>query len=127
MISPTEHHVLDTLAAAVEGARVATGERAILAVAILPDNTAGAAITLTLGESVGQLTRAGAILARLLAASEPGCSWAVLSVRQGGRVHRTEREAAERIAAAAHLVDVPLTGVFLVRAAAVDTIWAPAP
>ena len=64
---------------------------------------------------MGDDTRAGAVLARMMA--HPGCvdEWALVSVRARGRKHRkSEIYAAERIAAAARLVDIPLSVVILV-------------
>ena len=64
---------------------------------------------------LGQRTRAGAILARLLAVPGDG-PWYIIAVRPGSPrtvVKRVERDAADRIASAARLVDVPLAGISL--------------
>lgn len=64
---------------------------------------------------LGNDTRAGAVLARMMAHAERVDEWALVSVRARGRKHRkSERYAAERIAAAARLVDIPLSVVILV-------------
>lgn len=90
--------------------QVAIGERALLAVRL---ERAEAPVTLALGDTLGAGTRAGAVLARLLASPGEGAWW-LIGVRPGGPPQKKEREAAERIAAAARLVDLPLAGVVLV-------------
>lgn len=93
------------------------GERGLVAVR---DGDA-AVITLARGEALGQSTRAGAVLARLLTppSREP---WVVVAVRPGGPVLRREREAADRIWAASRLVDLPLRAIVQVRNNTVETL-----
>lgn len=89
--------------------QVAIGERALLAFRIeRPESP----VTLALGSALGSDTRAGAVLARLLAVPGEGAWWLV-GVRPGGAPQKREIEAAERILAAARLVDLPFAGVVI--------------
>jgi hypothetical protein len=90
-------------------AQIAVRERALLAVRA---SRAEPPVTLALGEALGTATRAGAVLARLLAAPGSG-PWWIVAIRPGGPVQKRERDAAERVAAAARLIDVPLAGLAL--------------
>lgn len=98
-----------TVADALRG-QVAIGERALLAFQL---ERPAAPVTLALGAALGAETRAGAVLARLLAGPTPGAWW-IVGVRPGGPPQKREREAAERLLAAARLVDVPCAGIVLV-------------
>jgi len=89
--------------------QIAVGERAILAVRA---SRAEPPVTLALGECFGSSTRAGAVLARLLAAPGSG-PWYIVGIRPAGAVQKREQDAASRIAAAARLIDVPLAGLAL--------------
>lgn len=89
--------------------QIAVGERALLAVRA---SRAEPPVTLALGECLGTSTRAGAVLARLLAAPGNG-PWFIVAVRPAGPVQKRERDAAERVVAAARLIDVPLAGLAL--------------
>lgn len=65
-----------------------------------------------LADDLSVSTRAGNVLARLLAANASG--YRIVMVRSGStRPKKTERDAAERIAAAARLVDIPVSGITL--------------
>lgn len=89
--------------------QVAIGERALLAFRVeRPESP----VTLALGSALGSDTRAGAVLARLLAVPGEGAWWLV-GVRPGGAPQKREIEAAERILAAARLVDLPFAGVVI--------------
>ncbi len=89
--------------------QVAIGERALLAFRLeRPESP----VTLALGSALGSDTRAGAVLARLLAVPGEGAWWLV-GVRPGGAPQKREIEAAERILAAARLVDLPFAGVVI--------------
>lgn len=90
--------------------QVAIGERALLAVRADQTQTP---LTLALGDALGPNTRAGSVLARLLSSPGEG-PWWLIGVRPGGPPQKKEREAAERIAAAARLVDLPLARVVLI-------------
>lgn len=96
---------------------IVKGEKALLAVR---DGDA-AVVTLTLGEALGQSTRAGAVLARLLT-RPAGNPWVVVAVRQGGPIQRLEKAAADRIRSASKLVDMPMSAVVLVRNGKVETL-----
>ena len=72
-------------------------------------------ILLENGGTLGNETRAGHVLGRLLGAgrSEP---WYIVAIRDGtarSQPLKNEQYAADRIAAAARLVDLPLTGIYL--------------
>jgi DNA repair protein RadC len=89
--------------------QVAIGERALLAFRVeRPESP----VTLALGSALGSDTRAGAVLARLLSVPGEGAWWLV-GVRPGGPPQKREIEAAERILAAARLVDLPFAGVVI--------------
>lgn len=95
------------LARALAG-QISSGERALLATR----EGMEAPLTLALGECLGASTRAGAVLARLLAAGD-GPPWVIVGARIGGQPQIRECDAADRIMAAAQLVDIPLLGVYL--------------
>lgn len=91
--------------AQVARATVAVGERAVVAV-----HDDGTSVTLQLGQSMGNTTRAGAVVARLLVKLG---AWWVVSITpdtSSKAARRLEREAAERVQAAARLVALPLHG-----------------
>lgn len=72
-------------------------------------------IPLVQGETLGSSVRAGNVLARLLAADRNG-PWYIVAMREGtvrSQPRKSERDAADRIAAAARLVDLPLAGIYL--------------
>jgi len=71
-------------------------------------------LLLSLGEGLGKQTRAGAVLARMLA--HPGGNGPfVIVAHRRIRYHakRLEQYAADRIAAASRLVDMPLAAIVL--------------
>lgn len=83
--------------------------------ALLATRGDGQWITLELGETLNQRTRAGRVLGRLLGTFGDG-PWYIVASRPGTPrtpPMKVEHEAAERIAAAARLVDLPLAGVYL--------------
>ncbi len=83
--------------------------------ALLATRGDGQWITLELGETLNQRTRAGRVLGRLLGTFGDG-PWYIIASRPGTSrtpPMKVEREAAERIAAAARLTDLPLAGVYL--------------
>lgn len=111
-IGPIEEPV-DPEAAHVERLRgqVPTGERAILG--FRPDAPDQTPATLDLGADLGPTTRYGSVLARLLNLA-PDARWWIVAIRPRGRVAKTEREAAQRLASAAELLGLELDRVLLV-------------
>ncbi len=102
---------VEPLAACAERLRgqVPAGERAVLGVRA---DGAGEPVTLALGEGLGPQTRPGTLLVRLLDAG-PG-PWWVAVLRPGGPPTPRERDAADRILAAATLLGVRVGRVFVV-------------
>ena len=93
-------------------AGVAKGERMLVAFNVTGD-VSGPPLVIVDGEALGVPTRAGAVLARLLATGGQG-DWHLVAVRPGGAPQKKEIEAAERILAAGRLVDLPVQTVSIV-------------
>jgi len=101
--------------------RVAVGETALLG-----HREESAAVTLALGERLGQATRPGAVLARLLA--EGGdAPWTIVSVRPGGPPTARERRAAHGITRAAGLLGMTNVRVVIVGRVGVEVTAEVAP
>ena len=110
-VEPAQEPV-DPLASHLELLRgqVPTGATAILG---YRPGSAEAPVTLTLGEPLGPATRAGALMARLLAL--PGAApWWIVAVRPGGQPRKREQAVAQQLFAAAGLLDLPLEQVLVV-------------
>ena len=105
---------LSAIAAEHAQRSVKSGDSALIAVRPRADGEADAVVTLALGAGLDALTRAGAILARLLATPGAG-PWYVVAVRPSRRpTSAREIDAAERILAGSNLVDAGVAAVLLV-------------
>lgn len=96
-------------------ARVAYGSdlRCLLAFPVSAEGLVGEPIDALKGESLGDKTRAGSVLGRLMGIRmDNGARWAVVGLQPAGQI-RLAVEAGHRILAASNLVDFPLAGVFL--------------
>jgi DNA repair protein RadC len=107
-VGDAEGDPVATLAERLRG-QVPTGERAVLGVRA---DGAGEPVTLALGEGLGPQTRPGALLVRLL---ETGAGpWWVAVLRPGTGPTSREREAADRLFAAAALLGLRLEGLLVI-------------